>query len=63
MNKQMDIVKFYFHDPNTNSDSMREYKVSQFDEAIRQYHLEFPIDSTRPSVFRVGVEHLQENVV
>lgn len=59
----MDRVIFHFRDAKTDLEAIREYEISEFDEAIKQFHLEFPDESTRPRVFRVEVGHLPEKVV
>ena len=59
----MDGVEFYFSDSTTNSEIVRRYEVSAFDDAIGQFHKEFPDENTRPRISRVRVEHIQPNVV
>lgn len=59
----MDSIEFYFNDTNDKSEVVRKYEVPTFDDAVMKFHEEFPDEETRPKLFRVRVEHLQEKVV
>ena len=63
MNDNIDLVEFYFNDPNTNLETVRKYEVVSFDEAIGGFHSEFPDAESRPQITRVRVEHLKSKVV
>ena len=63
MNDNIDLVEFYFNDPNTSSETVRKYEVVSFDEAIGEFHSEFPNTESRPRITRIRVEHLKSKVV
>ena len=58
----MEVVEFHFKQEDGKEQS-RKYEVSTYEDAVSQFRLEFPDEATRPTIFRVRVEHPKSNVV
>lgn len=59
----MEIVEFHFKQEDDDKEQNRKYEVSTYEDAVTQFRLEFPDEATRPTIFRVRVEHQNPNVV
>lgn len=59
----MDRIEFHFKDLSTGEETIRVYEVPTFDDAISQFHDEFPKEGERPRIFQIKVEHLKQKVV
>lgn len=57
----MEIVEFYFK--QDDKEQTRKYEVSTYEDAISQFRAEFPDEETKPTIFRIRVEHPNQNVV
>ena len=58
----MEIVEFYFKQED-DKEQTRKYEVSTYEDAISQFRAEFPNEETKPAIFRIRVEHQNQNVV
>ena len=58
---EMEIVEFFFK--QDGKEQSRKYEVGEYEDAVSEFKLEFPDEATKPTIFRVRVEHLKSNVV